>query len=81
MICETNLIELDIAKAYTETFMRTRAVPIFNDLDTWKPYAQKEPLLSLNLYMAEPGSFDISLLWRLPAADEGAATHPHGDAS
>ena len=33
----SSLAEIDISKAYTGAFMRIRAIPVFNEFDTWQP--------------------------------------------
>ena len=34
-IDKDTLAEVDISKAYTRTFMRIRAAPVFNEFDVW----------------------------------------------
>ena len=56
-ICKTTLAEDDITKAYAGAFMHSKAAPIFNELDAWKPFEKSEPIKNYSLYVVEPGSF------------------------
>ena len=58
-MCKTSRVGIDVAKAYTGAFTRVRAVPVFNELDAWKPYKQKETILNLSLYVIDPGGFGL----------------------
>ena len=51
VIHRSNLADIDISKAYTGTFMRIRAIPVFNEFDTWQPYKPDEPLKNMSLYI------------------------------
>ena len=48
----SELIELDMSKAYTAAFMKIQHIPIFNEFDIWKKYDQ-EPIRPLSLYQVE----------------------------
>ena len=41
--------------------MRIRAVPVFNEFDTWQPYKPDEPIKKMSLYIVEASSFDLFL--------------------
>ena len=57
----SSLAEIDISKAYTGAFMRIRAIPVFNEFDTWQAYKQDEPVKNMSLYIVEASSFDLFL--------------------
>jgi hypothetical protein len=59
-ISKSTLIEIDISKAYAGAFMRIKAVPVFNEFDTWEPY-DGQPIKTLSLYMVEASEFDLFL--------------------
>ena len=59
-ISKSNLVEIDISKAYTGAFMRIKAIPIFNEFDTWEPYTT-QPIRKLSLYLVEASEFDLFL--------------------
>ena len=48
----SDLIEIDISKAYTSSFRGITDIPILNEFDAFRPY-EKEPILPLNLYVAK----------------------------
>ena len=50
VINRSNLAEIDISKAYTGAFIRIRAIPVFNEFDTWQPYKPDEPIKNMSLY-------------------------------
>ena len=60
-ISKSSLVEIDISKAYTGAFMRIKAVPVFNEFDTWEPYAGHShgELKKLSLYVVEASEFDL----------------------
>ena len=43
----SELIELDMSKAYTAAFMKIQYIPIYNEFDIWKKYNQ-EPIRHLS---------------------------------
>ena len=51
-------MEIDISKAYTGTFMRIKAIPVFNEFDVWQPY-NGEAIRKLSLYIVEASEFDL----------------------
>ena len=55
----TDLAEIDITKAFTGAFMKIKAIPVFNEFDTWQPYADSQPLKDLSLYMVEAKELDM----------------------
>lgn len=57
-ISQCNLVEIDISKAYTGAFMRIKAIPVFNEFDTWAPY-NGEAIRKLSLYLVEASEFDL----------------------
>ena len=59
VIYRSSLAEIDISKAYTGAFMRIRAIPVFNEFDTWQAYKQEEPIKNMSLYIVEANSFDL----------------------
>ncbi len=58
-ISRGSLAEIDIAKAYSGAFMRIQFVPVFSELDSWKPYDLQEPIRKPSLYVVEVGHFDL----------------------
>ena len=44
-----DVIEIDVAKAFTSSLASISEIPIFNELDEWKPY-YNEAVKDLNLY-------------------------------
>jgi len=54
-----DLAEMDRNKAFTAAFMMIRAVPVFNEFDTWQPYTDLQPLRDLSLYLVEAKELDL----------------------
>ena len=46
----TNLVEIDVSKAYTAAFTQIKEVPVFNEFDAFKPYNQQK-IECNNLYI------------------------------
>ena len=44
------LVEIDLSKAYTNAFMRIKAVSVFNEFDIFRPYRAGEAIDNLSLY-------------------------------
>ncbi len=53
-----SLVEIDISNAYTGAFMRIKAIPVFNEFDTWEPYGG-QAIKKLSLYVVEASEFDL----------------------
>jgi len=56
---KADLAEIDQNKAFTAAFMKIRAVPVFNEFDTWQPYTEPQPLRDLSLYLVEAKELDL----------------------
>ena len=39
IVHQAGLVEIDISEACTEAFVRIKAIPVFNEFDSWHPYA------------------------------------------
>ncbi|MFM7983000.1 MAG: hypothetical protein ACKPKO_27120, partial [Candidatus Fonsibacter sp.] len=38
----TNLVEIDVGKAYTAAFTQMKEIPVFNEFAAFKPYNQQQ---------------------------------------
>ena len=59
VIHNNSLAEIDISKAYTGAFAKIRAIPFFNEFDTWQAYEQEEPIKNMSLCIVEASSFGL----------------------
>jgi hypothetical protein len=55
----SNLIEIDVSKAYTAAFCDITEIPIFNEFDAFRPY-ESEPMLPLSLYVVKGFAHPLS---------------------
>ena len=54
-----NVVEIDVSKAYTAAFCDITEIPIFNELDAFKPYGDEE-ILPLSLYVVKDFSHPLT---------------------
>jgi len=55
----SDLIEIDISKAYTGAFIRITAIPVFTEFDIWQPYNSNDKIHDLSLYLVEAKEVDL----------------------
>ncbi|MFM7989362.1 MAG: hypothetical protein ACKPKO_59620, partial [Candidatus Fonsibacter sp.] len=46
----SNLADIDMSKAYTSAFTKMRAIPVFNEFNTWQSYKPEEPINNMSPY-------------------------------
>lgn len=53
-----DLVEIDVSKAYTSSFVEINEVPIFNEFDNFKKY-RNEKILDYNLYIIKTNELNL----------------------
>ena len=56
----SDMIEIDVSKAYTSSLASIREIPIFNEFDTFVPY-DGTPIQPLSLYVVKGASHSLSI--------------------
>jgi hypothetical protein len=54
----SELVEIDVSKAYTRAFMNIEQIPVFNEFDVWETYDQ-EKIKDDYLYIVEVSKFNL----------------------
>jgi len=54
----SELVEIDVSKAYTRAFMNIEQIPVFNEFDVWENYDQ-EKIKDDYLYIVEVSKFNM----------------------
>jgi hypothetical protein len=54
----SNLIEIDISKAYSAAFAKITKIPIFNNFDIWQPY-EGEEIKNFHRYVVKYKEFNV----------------------
>ena len=60
VINHSNMIELDISKAFTSAFLKIKTIPIFNEFDKFIPY-DNSTIEDYNLYIVQTSVSDLFL--------------------
>ena len=60
VINHSNMIELDISKAFTSAFLKIKTIPIFNEFDQFIPYDNSN-IEDYNLYIVQTSVSDLFL--------------------
>ena len=54
----SELVEIDVSKAYTRAFMNIEQIPVFNEFDVWENY-DNEKIKNEYLYIVEVSKFNL----------------------
>ena len=71
LLCDkvpTEIVEIDISKAFTSAFMKIKEIPVFNQFDTWKVYDENVDINSLHeltLYYIETLDSELGCPFRM----------------
>jgi len=54
----SNLVEIDMSKAYSSAFAKITKIPIFNNFDIWQPY-EGEEIKNFHRYVVKYKDFNV----------------------
>ena len=48
--CPSEIVEIDICKAFTSAFSKIKSIPVFNEFDVWRPFLNTNDINSMSNY-------------------------------